>query len=221
MKHFFRIILLVVLILPVTQSKGQYILSLTNSPTVPTTNDTVTIFASCAFPSAGCDVFNQGSFVNGNTINAYALHCIGILTVICYATDTFKIPPLPAGNYSFIFQLDAGLAPAPCTPGIVPGPSDTLHFTVISASGIPENEANNLFSVYPNPAYDVIHIRSNEKSLASGQLELFSVEGKKIFTTTLIHPEESVPVHQLQNGFYLLKLTTRDGFEYWQEFIKH
>lgn len=99
---------------------AQYIFSLSVVPSNPSTNDTVTILASCSFPSAGCDEHTQYHFVNGNSIPAGALHCLGFMTVICNHTDTFTISPLAAGNYTFNFQLDAGYLPAPVLPVLCP-----------------------------------------------------------------------------------------------------
>jgi len=70
-------------------------------------------------------------------ITATSLHCLGMLAYICNDSDIFVIPPQPAGPYTFIFQVDAGQAPVPCTPGIVPGPVDSVTFHVTDASGIP------------------------------------------------------------------------------------
>ena len=221
MKNIFRIITIVILAIASTQVNGQFILSQTIIPPNPTTNDTITILASCAFPSGGCDEHTQGQFINGNTISAFALHCLGPLTVICYYTDTFTILPLAAGNYSFIFQLDAGYGPAPCTPGIVPGPTDTLNFTVTPATGINNEITENVFSIYPNPSHENIWIRSDEKGMLKGVIEIFSVEGKLISSHELTESMQALSIIELQNGFYFVKLITCEGYEHWLEFIKN
>ncbi|HMT29337.1 MAG TPA: T9SS type A sorting domain-containing protein [Bacteroidia bacterium] len=221
MKNLFRIITIVILAIASTQVNGQFILSQTIIPANPTTNDTITILVSCAFPSGGCEEHTQGQFVNGNNISAFALHCLGPLSVICYDTDTFTIPPLAAGNYSFAFQLDAGFGPAPCSPGIVPGPTDTLNFTVTLATGIQDEIAEDVVSIYPNPSHENIWISSNENGALKGEIEIFSVEGKLISSHQLTERKQELSIKELQNGFYLVKLITDEGYEHWLEFIKN
>ncbi len=111
-------------------SSAQWINSIQYQPSNPATNDTITFYVDLSFPSGTCDQHSQGFYINGNKIEAFALHCLGMLTYICHHTDTFKINPLPAGAYSFHFQLDAGMLPFPCTPGIFPGPSDSIALVV-------------------------------------------------------------------------------------------
>lgn len=143
-------------------SFSQSIQSLTINPSNPTTADTIQILATCTFFSGNCDDHTQYYFINGNTIQSGALHCLGVLSVICNATDTFNILPLPSGSYTCIFQADAGLGPSPCTPGIVAGPTDTLDFVVTPATGQPETDLENSFSITPNPASDHIKVHFHE-----------------------------------------------------------
>src|SRR5262245_44798043 len=118
-------------------SKAQWIGTITVSPPAPTTQDSIKILVDCSFPSGSCDPYLASVFINGNDIYGNALHCLGMLTVICSYTDTFALPPMPAGNYNFHMQLNAGGGPAPCTAGINPGPVDSLSFTVTQPMGIP------------------------------------------------------------------------------------
>jgi hypothetical protein len=220
MKNLLTISTFVFLTLLSSTSFGQYILSLNVSPSNPTTNDTVTILASCAFPSAGCDDHSQYYFVNGTTINAGALHCLGLATVICYYTDTFTIPPLPAGNYSFIFQVDAGLGPSPCTPGIVAGPTDSVNFIVSNASGVAENETSNFISIHPNPAHELLWITNGYSNKLYAVAEIYDVQGKFIKSFEMKSNSDAITVQELPNGFYIIKITTTDGFVYRNKFMK-
>lgn len=187
---------------------AQYILSLTVSPANPTTNDTITVYTECAFPSASCNDHTQSHFVNGNTISANTLHCVGPMTVICNDTDTFLIGTLPAGTYNFVLQVDAGWGPGPCTPGFNPGPSDTLTFVVDLASGIKDAISENETSVYPNPAKDYIEISFSE---SEALIEIFSVTGQLIRSSVQKNNgKESMKydVSELSTGTYFISVKT-------------
>jgi PKD repeat protein len=113
--------------------QAQTINSLKVIPANPTPQDTVLLLASCTFSSMGCDAWTMTTSVVGNVISTYAMHCLGMATAMCDDTDTIKLDPLPLGTYQFIYHVDAGFGGPPCTPGIVPGPTDTLVFVVDSA----------------------------------------------------------------------------------------
>ncbi len=207
MKKIILFIALMFLLISNGTVQAQYILSLTISPTNPTTNDTITIYAECAFPSGNCDEHTQGEFINGNIISAFSLHCLGPLTVICQDTDTFTFPPLPAGNYSFIFQLDAGFGSVPCTPGIVPGPSDTLDFVVDVANGIENPGQINDLEISPNPVSEelVFHYGGNLE-----QIGVTDISGKQIIVQKVFSSNENTFIYDVSNlskGVYLISIT--------------
>jgi len=135
--------LILVLVMASTLSlRAQFINSLEVLPANPTTEDTLTLLAHCTFSSMGCAVYTQYINVVGNDIYTQALHCVGMATAMCDYTDTFIVDPVAAGTYRFIFQVDAGFGGPPCTPGIAPGPSDTLVFVVDSMMPCPSPMAD-------------------------------------------------------------------------------
>jgi hypothetical protein len=187
---------------------AQYILSITASPANPTTNDIITIYAEVAYPSASCDEHSQSHFLNGNTISANTLHCVGPMTVICNDTDTFSIGALPAGTYNFILQADAGWGPAPCTPGFVPGPSDTLTFVVTVASGIEDANSEKETFVYPNPAKDFIEISFKG---TEALVEISSLSGQLIqseIRQSNAQGRQNYDVSKLAAGTYIITIKT-------------
>src|SRR6185436_13034128 len=109
-------IILVILLTASFAVQAQWINSITRFPANPTSADTIYFYADLSFPSGNCDEHNQFSGVNGQDVYAAAVHCIGSLTFICSYTDTFKIDPLPAGNYNFTFTVLYGSLPSPCNP---------------------------------------------------------------------------------------------------------
>ncbi|MDQ3050772.1 MAG: T9SS type A sorting domain-containing protein [Bacteroidota bacterium] len=201
----------IVCILFSLNSRAQYIQSITMSPSNPTPTDTIFFFAECLFPSGGCDQVMQSVAVSGNNVYASALHCLGPLAVICIYTDTLVVPPLPAGNYTFHFQVDAGIWPAPCTPGIVPGPSDSLNFVVSPTIGMGEYIFQDAIAVFPNPFTDQIQITGIDPSEFPVSLEVYSTQGKLIQSVKVISGEQLVNVKNLPPAVYQLRVIKGDG----------
>ena len=123
-------LLLILLCVPLIGLGQGSIISLTVSPTYPTETDTVYIYASLSFASSSCPLDVKSHSILGNNIVASTQHCLGMLSAICYNTDTFKINPLSTGTYTFDLTLSSGFGGSPCTPGIVPNDYDTITFYV-------------------------------------------------------------------------------------------
>ena len=118
------------------------IISLTISPTYPTNTDTVSVYAELAFTSSSCPLDMKSYSISGNNIVASTQHCLGMLSAICYNTDTFKINPLSTGTYTFDLTLSSGFGGPPCTAGIVPNDYDTITFYVSPSTSVEEYNTN-------------------------------------------------------------------------------
>jgi len=137
-------LLLILLCLPMIgfgQIQGS-IISLTISPTYPTNTDTVYVYAELAFTSSSCPLDIKSYSISGNNIVASTQHCLGMLTVICNTTDTFKLNPLAVGTYIFDLTLSSGFGGPPCTPGIVPNDYETITFYVYPFTSVEEYNTN-------------------------------------------------------------------------------
>lgn len=185
---------------------AQTILNITKMPASPTTNDTITFIADCRFSSGNCDPYIMNLSYGGNNVYASALHCLGVLSFICSYADTFKIPPLAAGSYNFIFHLEAGYGFS-CTPGIVAGPTDTLPFVVSSTTGVIENVVQSpYFLLTPNPSDGTINIQiaglfDND---ISTELEFFNLSGEKVASCLITQRENRIKTN-LCSGVYLCR----------------
>ena len=211
MKIKFYNALLILLLISSVPLKAQWIQSLTVVPPNPVAGSPFMVLAECSFPAGNCDAHTQYMNINGNLITAGALHCLGVLTVICNHTDTFLINPLPAGNYTFHFQIDAGFGNVPCTPGIVPGPSDTINFTVFPAVGIDEAIPQDAVRLFPNPPDDYFMIRGVETSDFPVTIAVFSPEGKLVKNELIKNADEGIPSGDLPVGMYQVQLQLKDG----------
>lgn len=214
------LLLLVFFIFMQFQVKSQTIMSLTILPPNPTPTDTLTFLADCMFPSANCDDHTQYISMSGTDLIAGALHCLGPMTVICHYTDTFIVNPLPAGNYTFNFQLDAGFGPSPCSPGIVPGPGQSLNFVVAPFTDITEYISNDAASVFPNPFNDHFQITGIEKENFPVYVEIFSIEGKLVKYFTLSDITSNIKTSDLPAASYQVYLTTKNKEQYIVPVIK-
>jgi len=200
-----KVLLTMVAIAVCQFANGQWIDSFTVTPLNPTTNDTITVLANVSFPSGSCPLDSKNFVVNGQQIVASALHCLGAATFICSTTDTFKIAPLPAGNYSFVFQLSAGTLPAPCTPGIIPGPIDSTTFIVSPATGdfIPSNPD---FLLYPNPTTQELYVEMQGVHQYPLFVEIYSLDSKLILRQQIQSSKMAVDVGGLTNGNYIVNV---------------
>ena len=189
-----------------SESHAQFINSLSIYPTNPTSNDSIYLIGSCYFQSGTCNQKTLNYSIINETIDCDALHCIGMLTYICYDTDTFSVGKLPAGNYTYRYFVNAGFGNNPCTPGIVPGPSDSLNFTVTTASGISTPSMQEI-AIGPNPCTDFIDVTffNNEEK----HLSIIDLTGKichqEIKTGNRIH----IATQDFSPGLYILRAKTK------------
>lgn len=168
-------------------------------PSNPTVSDEVEIHVQLQFTSGSCDVDDQGFGLNGNSITAYAHHCVGMLTVICETADTFELGQLPAGNYTFDMSLSSGFGGPGCSPGIVVDDTEQFQFTVSPSVGINElNTTDVLF--YPNPVVDVMNFPSPLAQLAT----ISNVSGQVIKALSV--GTQMVEMTDLNSGIYILHL---------------
>jgi hypothetical protein len=178
---------------------GQWIQNLWTNPSILTTNTLIELIAEVDFPSGDCNDKTLIWTQNGNVISCHAMHCIGVATFICNDKDTFHIGTLPAGTYTFLFQADMGNGPSPCTPGIVPGPVDSLTFVVNQASSIGEIDES-AFILFPNPVKNFLQIRLKDAS--RGSYKIVNSLGELVSESKLDGSTIEIEVVDLANGLY-------------------
>ena len=203
-------LLLVLFLTALLQTDGyaQWINSINITPSHPTSIDTIQVYVDCSFPSGGCDPYLNSVFVSGNDIYGDALHCLGMLTVICSYTDTFSVAPLAPGIYTFHMQLNAGGGPAPCTAGIVPGPVDSASFAVTQATGIPPIDRISAFKVIQDAGTDGLTILVPSHLLQDNMIfSIYSPDGRSVLTAAITETSTLLHAH-LANGIYVASLQT-------------
>lgn len=212
MKNLF--LSLVVVALTFSSVSGQYIQQLNLIPPQPVSSGPVSIIADLMFSSGDCRdktvLLNQ---LSATEFSGYAIHCLGVLSVICYDSDTFNLGILPPGNYSFSLQLDAGYGVTPCTPGIVPGPIDSINFVVTASSGLDE-KGEEQFVVYPNPSNDRFNFTFYNEF--TGKMSIYALDGKELISFKVADANSSIDVSGLAPGVYLaefLSVTNKRSYK--------
>ncbi len=189
-------------------AQGGSIISFYTLPASPTTGDAVQVVAELMFTSGDCELSQQGQTTTLSQTDAYAHHCVGMLTVICPATDTFDLGILPAGDHTFVLSLTTGAAPAPCTPGIVTDDVDSITFTVDPGVGIHTPDAVD-FSVYPNPASTQLTVESLVSSPLS-VVSIYNTQGQLVLITSNAI-NQTLNIENLSPGLYYLHLQSAEG----------
>ena len=185
------------------QSHAQSINSINISPQNPTEQDSVFIMVSCTFSGSSCDSSLDYLSVNNHIIYASTTHCMGMLPTTCDATDTFVVSGLPAGSYTFIVNVNQGYLPS-CTPGIVPGPTDSLVFNVAVSNDIPIIARDNELLIYPNISTGMIFLRSPAKFF-DAEFVVYSINGNEVFKIKTSGQDTRIDL-DLEPGSYYCQL---------------
>ena len=185
--------------------QGQNILSFTVSPSNPSPTDPIMVVIECEFSTGSCDGSALLAGINGNEILVTGSHCVGMLQVICTDYDTIMLPPLPSGQYSFIFSLLTGSG-FPCTPGTLPV-VDSVSITVTGTNDLNEINTNSLFSITPNPTSGSFDIEKQFKE--NSLLKVFSPDGKLVHSRMLKQSQTKIDL-PLANGIYTIVIENKN-----------
>lgn len=175
---------------------AQNILGFTTIPPTPTETDTIYLVVDLAFNSGDCAFHHSNVSLQGMpVIDLY--HCVGMLTVICYRTDTILLGVLPAGAY----QSQINIYTAPYT-----GPDEcsgfnqvnqqTYLFQVDIANKVNEINQTKINLVYDSETESFSLLNSKGRSTVT----LYSIDGKIVFQGEV---ESSFKVGGLGKGGYL------------------
>lgn len=100
------------------------------------------------------------------------------------------------------------------------GTSGQRFSLIVSGSNLTlssEDFKANSFSIYPNPANDILNIQSSIV-LDGAKIEIFDMLGKNIYRNALLN--NSIDISNFDSGIYLLNITTDEGTTYVKKFIK-
>jgi hypothetical protein len=87
---------------------------------------------------------------------------------------------------------------------------------MISAASLENSETNSTLTVYPNPAGRLTYLVSDLSRGGEATLDILDMRGRLVRSSTLFLPTgftaTPVPVEDLSQGIYFLKLNTSEGF---------
>lgn len=129
------------------------------------------------------------------------------------ATDILKYP----GTYSSF------AAYGPCEILALSGDYQTLSRVTVCTALLEVKENNGStagFSVYPNPATDMLTVVFPEAQFRNAEASVYSHDGKLLLTRALGSGSRTVPVYGFPSGNYVLKITDRGSILYSGTFIK-
>jgi hypothetical protein len=97
-------------------------------------------------------------------------------------------------------------------------PNQTLH--VVEGATLGVNSFNNtVFSVYPNPAKNVVNIQlKDNQSVTLKSASVYDLNGKEVLKTDDLN--QPINVEKLATGTYILSISDTDNRSYAQKFIK-
>jgi hypothetical protein len=187
--------------------------SVSISPSSPSINDTIYVYADLQFPNSSCEFFNSSQTITANNIEITTQHCTGMLTSICNITDTIKINPLPTGYYSLNLTLtsDINYGIVPCNGGNNADDLAALQFNVTDPLSVLNSNIIN-YTIWPNPSNEQFNISlvNNIIGISNIKAFIYNVEGKLILEKHLT--SNSNLSIALSNGLYFIQLKNSNNY---------
>ena len=84
-------------------------------------------------------------------------------------------------------------------------------------NGIEEQDKENGFTVFPNPATDVLNIKSKMPMAA---LRLLDIRGRSLLVVDVASDRQTINLNGIPSGVYLLEMTDQDGRRAVKKFVK-
>ncbi len=99
-------------------------------------------------------------------------------------------------------------------------PAINQYLNIIEGSTLATNNvAAKFFSLYPNPATDMLYIKMADNMAEVDSAEIYDLAGRLVLSADA--PGEAISVKGLSTGTYMLLLKTVNGEKYSQKFIKN
>ncbi len=121
----------------------------------------------------------------------------------------------PAGYVYYQVEI---ISPNSCNPSKSYN-SSRSNIATNNGSGIDENNyASDLFSIYPNPATDIVTLNIDNVNNANFTLNIYNVIGKLVRSELLKQNQQQINVGDLSNGTYMVEIKSK-GLTERQELI--
>ncbi|WP_047547176.1 T9SS type A sorting domain-containing protein [Psychroserpens sp. Hel_I_66] len=197
---------------------GTYPLTYGTSPTVDniagqieaqgqTPNYTGTITTEVdAYGTLTFNVTVQGSYT-GNVTRVRTVQVISFTVVIFPGTATIVTNTYyKDSDGSLVFRTNDGSVSVPGV-GVNESFSTSEALITNTLSVEDNNPVSNLIEMYPNPARDVLTIRSN--SIAIEDVSIMDINGRRVLTSNT--ENETINISSLKTGIYLVAISSESG----------
>jgi len=166
------------------------------------------------------NAFDQGMFLvyyaeglppQGQMLFTYA----STLSPTTFSSDEiindFNPQCIDASTYPTVFSMGGDAATIFVEIGMG---SPELYFDLRSALvSVDEKPIEDVLSIYPNPVQDFLQIKFNSQ-VPNQEINIRDISGKIILTTNLKNADNSIDVHELSSGIYLLQTTTGENHRF-------
>lgn len=85
-------------------------------------------------------------------------------------------------------------------------------------TGINDVPAAKFFSIYPNPAAEILNVQIN--AIGTSQYRVLNLNGKEVLSGSFSSEYNTLKTSKMESGFYMLEITRTDGVKNYQKFIK-
>jgi len=119
----------------------------------------------------------------------------------------------PSTNYGFQLRLTSESYWSQLLFASGDNPDSTKHPKLeitYGTVGIKENISNGVVNLFPNPASEILIIRS-PYIIDPTQLKIFNLIGKELLSQTISGCKNEIDIHALSSGIYFLQLQTAQG----------
>ncbi len=178
------------------------ILSVTTYPVQPNDADTTYLIVSLAFPSGDCELDHIQ--VGSPDPEVFLYHCLGMLTVICYQTDTVNLGILPAGPYQIPIHVLSGNQAGPGVCANFIETEVSTHLLTVDLA----NKINELKNDQPLIHYNPLSHSFMLKNISlSADMSVFDSVGRLVFSGQILNGSVTL-ASALSKGVYFYSITT-------------
>lgn len=196
-------IALLFLLCSALMTQAQIIQNVSVLPANPTEDDVVSIVVQSAFTSGGCEMISHTANVVGSSIDLQLYHCLGILTVICYSSDTIVLGQLPAGSYVLSANVWYGAGMPDCTT-FQPGDSAIQSFIVDFSNSIRSNLDSKPMVIVKDRSLLI------DKVPSESIVELVDINGRILRSAVLSASGNLIDLHDL-SGMCFYRIRSKEG----------
>lgn len=153
----------------------------------------------------------------------------GWIVTICDNGSCFSVPHSPTENMVGVVAGDSSFLKGTFTPDNNPGSANIAFWVwdandsaatatevrmIVNATttAITSSELNDLYSVSPSPASDILHLRANTGSLDKGEMKLYDLKGQVVLQKSISATSVTdFDVRNLAPGIYMMRYSTKAG----------